>query len=254
MEISAEQGEFKRGTEEPFAALQSEAMVSSETVISKAGWAGVLTTISNGEFNEKVVLAPVIRCFSGHKSLVSKLERHHQDEARHGLLLREIVQKQFSGFEHKPTLITKVLYQFVVPLVASFGRWNPVFNIALLYFFEAFTNRFYVRVKERSGELGLTEIEELLTSIIRDELRHIRHVEIYRQAWVAKREQTVWRYFDRLGFWLARRAFLWDCELDPSSHRNARLKRNLSLIGVDLDQFQQDVLIAEKTVIERFSV
>jgi hypothetical protein len=235
------------GQPEKAVATPAEPAVDLPTRLSPArqkAWAKFLSSIATTESIEALLIGPLKDAFPGEADVQAYLAGHASDEQRHFETFRDYAKGTFGFEKRKRSLSDRVVYDTLLPWVATFARRRPICALALLRFYEAFSVDFYRVLRRLAERDGLTGLLGIIRSIEKDELRHLAGLEELIRRLRARGQKTSW--FDRAVVRVVLFALLADIDLRAWAVHNRQVRQHAREVGIDPIEMRRQAVKAAR--------
>ncbi|MBI3554965.1 MAG: hypothetical protein HY074_01725 [Deltaproteobacteria bacterium] len=204
----------------------------------RLAWASFLCSIATTESIETMLIEPIRQAFAHSRPILDYLDVHGDDERRHFGMLTSYVKRTFD-FEKKHKSTTDVVvYGVLLPRFAKLGRFKPLYLLAPLRFYEAFSLEFYKVLKRLAQSDGLPQLVLLIQQIEKDELRHLAGLDTLVRA--HRDSAGAPTRADLVMIRSVLNLLLFDINIAPWAVHNRRVRRNALAIGIDPAQMSRD--------------
>ena len=197
----------------------------------RASWKRILSSVATTETLEESIMGPIALAFGGDEDSARYLAVHAADEARHYNLLTRYLKNTFGYVKSRRTLMDQVLYDRVIPGVARVFRSKPTYGLALLHAYEKFSIVFYERLIHEARQDGAQSLLTILTSIEKDERRHIAGMEQLLRLELSRTGGA--SFTDRAAMRAILNLMLVDVDMRPWALHNREVREHLVRLGFD---------------------
>ncbi|MBI3541685.1 MAG: hypothetical protein HY075_00200 [Deltaproteobacteria bacterium] len=213
----------------------------------REAWSAFLCSIATTESIETMIIEPIRRAFSWSPFVLEYLQAHGDDERRHYELLSGYVKRTFDYEKRRKSLSDVVVYGTLLPGFARVGHRKPLYLLAALRFYEAFSLDFYKILKTLATTDGLHSLVVLIQTIEKDELRHLAGLDALVRAHCEEHGPP--SAADLLGIRSLLNLLLFDINIAPWAVYNRRVRRNALAIGVEPARMNRDARAAAEDAV-----
>lgn len=216
----------------------------------KKAWAEILTSAATAEGEEENMVRPLRDFFSKTPDLNEYIELHAQDEHRHAHMLSDYVFKTFQHQKKRRTITDKIVYDFLFQKIKTLASNRPLPFLTTLYFYELYAEEFYSQLKKQSAHFKLANLNDFFGTIQKDELRHIAGLKALIQIWSQQKWSVGWLDLALTKFLMFIVRF--DVNTGSWAFYNKRLRRNMTILGLDPGFFHNESKKHAVTAYEKF--
>ena len=218
--------------------------ISTLSPEKREAWAQFLSSIATTESIEHTIIAPIAKSYEDQEEVSVYLKSHAQDEQRHYVMIRDYVSSSFHYVKSRRTGSDVMVYDTLLPQIARVGTIKPLYFLAMLHFYEAFSVHFYKSLKRVAEADKLPGLVALIQAIEKDELRHLAGLEGLVLLHHAKKGQP--GVLDLLAMRVLLGLLLIDIKTAPWAFFNRKVRRNVTCIGLIPETMDHDALQAAK--------
>lgn len=211
-----------------------------------SGWRRILSSVATTESVERTLMTPLEEAFSKNPEILNYLASHQQDETRHHELLNRYLKNTFQYVKSHRTLSDQVIYDQALPQVSKIFKTKPLYGLAMLSFFEVYGINFYRNFKQQAQADGLRELARVVEQIEKDEIRHLRGLDLLLQYYFLSGGKLTW--LDQKAIAACLKLLVLDVNMTSWAIHNREVRSSAIKIELDPKQLTQGARSAAKQI------